>query len=80
MIPVRIVFFPWLLLPQDGTIAADTAYYPFGTRMYVPGYGWGVVQDRGGAIKGPNRIDLFYPSHGRALEWGRQEVEVTIER
>lgn len=78
MIPVRIVFFPWLLLPRDGTIAADTRYYPFGTRMYVPGYGKGVVEDRGSAIKGPDRLDVFYSSHTRALQWGRRRVDVTI--
>lgn len=78
MIPVRIIFFPWLLLPADGTIAADTTYYPFGTRMHVPGYGWGEVQDRGSAIKGPNRIDIYYDSHNEALQWGRQRVPVQI--
>lgn len=36
---------------RDGTIAADTLHYPFGTRFFVPGWGWGAVQDRGGAIK-----------------------------
>lgn len=79
MIPVRTLFFPWFFLPSDGTIAADTKYYPFGTRMHVPGYGWGVVRDRGGAIKGPNRIDLFFHSHNDALKWGRKKVMVTIE-
>jgi len=78
MIPVRIVFFPWLLLPEDGTIAADTRYYPFGTRMYVPGWGYGVVEDRGSAIKGPRRLDLYYDEHEEALEWGRREVTVEI--
>lgn len=79
MIPFRTVLFPWFFLPQDGTIAADTRFYPFGTRMYVPGYGWGVVQDRGGAIKGKNRIDLYFESHQEALAWGRRRVPVTIE-
>ena len=80
MIPVRTILFPWYLVSQDGTIAADTKYYPFGTRMYVPGYGWGVVEDRGGAIKGPDRIDIFYDSHSDALQWGRRRVRVIIER
>ena len=39
--PARLLFFPWRLLPRHGTIAANTTYYPFGTRMFVPGYGWG---------------------------------------
>ena len=80
MIPVRITFFPWLLLSRDGTLAADTRYYPFGTRMHIPGYGWGVVEDRGSAIKGPSRLDLYYRSHSKALDWGRRKVNVLIKR
>ncbi|MBN1866301.1 hypothetical protein JW916_03315, partial [Candidatus Sumerlaeota bacterium] len=34
MIPVRVVFFPWLLLGRDGTLAADTRHYDLGTRIY----------------------------------------------
>jgi hypothetical protein len=79
MIPVRLVF-PWLWLQQDGTIAADTNCYPFGTRMLVPGYGWGMVLDRGGAIKGPDRIDLYFDSHQDALQWGRRRLQVQIDR
>jgi hypothetical protein len=78
-IPFRTVL-PWLWLPEDGTIAADTEYYPFGTRMHVPGYGWGTVSDRGGAIKGIDRIDLYFRSHNDALDWGRRKVKVKIER
>lgn len=79
MFPVRLVF-PWLWLPRDGTLAADTRHYPFGTRMYVPGWGYGRVEDRGGAIKGPDRIDAFFDSHRAARTWGRQRLAVTIER
>jgi hypothetical protein len=80
VIPFRIIFFPWLLLPEDGTIAADAKYYRFGTRMYVPGYGWGLVEDRGSAIKGPNRLDLYMDSHDKALGWGRRKLPVLIEK
>ncbi len=80
MIPLRLVLFPWYFLPEDGTIAADTKHYPFGTRMHVPGYGWGVVRDRGRDIKGPNRIDLFFEYHDDARRWGRRKVPVYIER
>jgi len=61
------------------TIAADTSVLPFGTRLKVPGYGWGVVEDRGGAIQG-NRIDLFFRTHKEALEWGRRTVTVEVKR
>ncbi len=67
---------------HKGTIAADTRYYPFGTVMYIPGYGYGRVEDRGGAIKGPNKIDLYFSSHKKARNWGRKKcsVKVWIER
>lgn len=72
------VLLPWRLLPRHGTIAADTGFYPFGTRMFIPGYGWGEVEDRGSAIKGPKRIDLYHRSHKDALTWGRRKVGVLV--
>ena len=60
-----------------GTVAADTRRYPFGTIMYVPGYGYGRVEDRGGAIKG-NHIDLFFESHTAASVWGCRELSVKV--
>ncbi len=63
---------------QKGTIAADTHFYPFGTVMNVPGYGMCRVEDRGGAIKGPARIDLFFNSHKEAIQWGRRRVSVHV--
>jgi hypothetical protein len=77
MIPIRLVFF-WKIPSRDGTIAADTRYYPFGTRMFIPGYGTGVVTDRGGAIKGRDRLDIFFDDHEDALAWGRRRVNVRI--
>jgi len=62
---------------KPGTIAADTGRYPFGTQMYVPGYGYGTVQDRGGAIKG-DHIDVFFKSHKDALQWGRVKRDVHV--
>lgn len=62
---------------RKGTIAADTRVFPFGTIMYIEDYGYGVVEDRGGAIKG-HKIDLFFPRHSQALKWGRQKKQVKI--
>jgi len=62
-------------------VAADTHLLPFGTRLSIPGYhdGYAVeVVDRGGAIKGKH-IDVFYPTHKQAREWGTRYVDVTIE-
>ena len=62
---------------RHGTIAADTSIYPFGTVMYIEGYGYGRVEDRGGGVKGQH-IDVFFRSHRAALNWGRQTVKVKI--
>lgn len=60
------------------TIAADPRYYPFGTIMKIPGYGTGRVEDTGGDIKGPARIDLFFKSHKQAIDWGRKRIPVQV--
>jgi len=62
---------------RHGTIAADTSLYPFGTVMYIEGYGYGRVEDRGGAIKGAH-IDLYFDSHHEAEEWGRRNRRVKV--
>ena len=59
-----------------GTVAADPKVYPFGTRLQIPGYGTGIVEDVGGAIKG-RHIDVWMPSHEAALRWGRRNLKVT---
>ena len=61
---------------RRGTVAADPSV-PFGTVVKIPGYGYGRVEDRGGAIKG-NSLDLWFPSHKAAQEWGRKTLNVTI--
>ena len=62
---------------RPGTIAADTSIYPYGTIMHVPCYGYGVVQDTGGAIKGQH-IDLYRPNHWFARLWGVRTKQVTV--
>jgi 3D (Asp-Asp-Asp) domain-containing protein len=61
-------------------VAADTAVLPFHTKLVIPGYHGGAtveVIDRGGAIKG-NKLDLYFPTHEEALQWGRQWLDVSV--
>ncbi len=62
---------------KPGTIAADISVYPFGTVMYIPGYGYGRVEDVGSAIRGEH-IDLYFTSHEKALKWGKKNRKVKI--
>ncbi len=60
---------------KRGVAAVDTRVIPFGTRMYIPGYGFAVAADRGTAIKG-NRIDLCFDTYREAIRFGRRWVDV----
>ncbi|USB32444.1 3D domain-containing protein [Paenibacillus sp. YPG26] len=60
------------------TIAADLRLFPLGTILYIPGYGYGVVADKGSAIKG-NKIDLYFSTTKQVYkEWGKKKVEVQV--
>lgn len=62
-----------------GTIAVDPKVIPFGTKLYIPGYGYGIAADTGGAIKG-NKIDLCYETRAEALNWGIKNITVYVVR
>lgn len=54
---------------------------PYGTRLYIEGYGWGVAEDTGGAIRRRgDLIDLFFQTHDEAYKWGRRKVKVVVSR
>jgi 3D (Asp-Asp-Asp) domain-containing protein len=60
------------------TIAADLKVFPIGTILFIPGYGYGVVADKGGAIKG-NAIDLYYETVRDVYQqWGKRQLRVYI--
>ncbi|MEK5230505.1 3D domain-containing protein [Lysinibacillus sp. FSL K6-0232] len=63
--------------PNLKVIAVDPRVIPLGTKVWVEGYGEAIAADTGGAIKG-NKIDVFIPSKGQALEWGVKTVTVKI--
>jgi 3D (Asp-Asp-Asp) domain-containing protein len=61
-------------------VAADPRVLPLGSLVSVPGYDDGAVVpvlDVGGAIKGA-RLDVLFPTHERAVQWGVRELEVTV--
>ena len=65
---------------NSGKFVAADKQFAFGTNLVIPGYNDNKpveVQDRGGAIKG-NKLDVFFPTHQEALEWGRRVLDVTV--
>lgn len=60
------------------TVAADLNIFPIGTIIFVPGYGYGVVADKGGAIKG-DKLDLYYETVDEVYnKWGKRTLDVYI--
>jgi 3D (Asp-Asp-Asp) domain-containing protein len=45
--------------------------------MWIEGVGVVTVHDRGGVIKG-QRAEIFFKTHDKALQWGVQELKVSI--
>ena len=62
---------------KKGSIAVDPSVIPYGTELYIPGYGYGIAEDCGGAIKG-NKIDLCYETKTEAFSWGRRNITIYI--
>lgn len=60
------------------TIAADLDVFPIGTVLFIPDYGYGVVADKGSAIKG-DKLDLYFSTVDDVYEqWGKKTVDVYV--
>lgn len=62
---------------KKGVVAVDPRVIPLGTKLYIPGYGYALAADTGGAIKG-RRIDLCYNTRGEVYRFGKKKVKVYI--
>lgn len=67
--------------PKRGTIAVDPKRIPYGTKLYIPEYGYGIVEDTGSALrkdKNNIRIDVYMDTYEEAIEWGKKEMIIYI--
>jgi 3D (Asp-Asp-Asp) domain-containing protein len=62
---------------RRGIVAVDPDVIPLGTRVYVPGYGFALAADTGGAIIG-DKIDLCMEGYHEAWDFGRRMIKVYI--
>ena len=60
-----------------GVIAVDPNVIPYGSKIYVPGYGWGTALDTGGAIRG-NTIDIWMPTYNQCMQWGVRYLTIKV--
>lgn len=59
------------------TIAVDPTIIPYGTQVYIEGYGWYIADDCGGGVKGKH-IDIAVNTHSEALSLGVKSGDVWI--
>lgn len=57
------------------TVAVDPRIIPYGTKLYIQGYGLAIAQDTGGAING-NKLDLYFDTLSQCFSWGVKNVNV----
>ena len=62
---------------RPGVVAVDPEIIPLGSQVEIVGLGVFSAEDTGSAIRG-NRVDVFMPSRGEALRFGRQMVEIRV--
>jgi uncharacterized protein YabE (DUF348 family) len=59
------------------TIAVDPKVIPYGTKLFVEGYGFAIAADTGTSIKG-NKVDVYFNTYKQACNWGVKYVNVYI--
>lgn len=62
-----------------GVVAVNPKIIPYGTKLYIPGYGTAIAGDTGGALmKGTALVDVFYPTYKQCCQWGRRNLDIYI--
>jgi 3D (Asp-Asp-Asp) domain-containing protein len=59
------------------TIAVDRSIIPYGTKLFIEGYGFAIAADTGSAIIG-NKIDVYFNTIQQARSWGAKYVKVYV--
>ncbi|WP_052329995.1 S-layer homology domain-containing protein [Thermicanus aegyptius] len=63
---------------RQGIVSVDPTVIPYGTQLYIPGYGFAVAADRGDEIR-ELKVDLYMNSLEEALKFGvKKELTVYI--
>jgi uncharacterized protein YabE (DUF348 family) len=59
------------------TIAVDPKVIPYGTKVFVEGYGFAVAADTGTSIIG-SKVDVYFNTYKQACAWGAKYVKVYV--
>ena len=59
------------------TIAVDPSVIPFGTKLFVEGYGFAIAADSGTGVTG-HTIDVFFDTYQESVNWAVKSVKVYV--
>jgi 3D (Asp-Asp-Asp) domain-containing protein len=69
---------------QEGVVAVDPRFIPFGTRMFIISndgeyvYGIAAAEDAGDSNIVGNRIDVWFPTRSECIQFGYRECTIYI--
>ena len=62
-----------------GRVAVDPRKIPYGTKLYITGYGYCVAADTGGFVYNSSTIvDLYMNTYSECISWGRRTVTMYV--
>lgn len=66
--------------PTLGVCAVNPAKIPYGSLLYIPGYGYAIAQDTGAAIRNYSgiAIDVVMETYEDAIKWGVRYLDIQI--
>lgn len=66
--------------PGPDIIAVDPREIPYGTLVFIPGHGFAVAGDTGGALRRYDgvAIDVYKDSYDEAIQWGKQYKTIYV--
>jgi 3D (Asp-Asp-Asp) domain-containing protein len=68
--------------PSKRYIAVDPKKIPYGSSVFIPGYGYATAGDTGGALRSYDgyAIDVYMDKHKDAINWGVKHLKVEVFR
>ena len=64
---------------EGRTIGVNPKVIPYGSQVYIEGFGWYIAEDTGGGIRNKH-IDIYVDNHNKALQLGRQKAGVWVRK
>ena len=67
--------------PSRDICSVNPTRIPYGTKIYIPGYGDVIAGDTGGSIREYDgyAIDVYMENYDDAINWGVQHLEIIVK-